>query len=145
MPVRGDLIGRDASCGLRGAEEGLGGCHVPVLAEHGVDQMAVAVDGSVQIRPAAANLQIRLIHVPFAATGAAPAVPPLPELAGQHRRELRFPVADGLVADHDAADLALSLARSRSARRRARHPGPETPTHVLSACYRVIFDSHLDT
>src|SRR3712207_1662204 len=62
------------------------------------------VDRPVEIARAAPPLQIRLVHVPVPATGAALAVPPPAEFAGQDRRELRLPVPHGLVAEHDAAE-----------------------------------------
>jgi hypothetical protein len=62
VPVRGDAVRDQAGGGLRGAEERLGGRHVPVLAEHGVDQVAMAVDRTIEIAPAAPHFQIRLIH-----------------------------------------------------------------------------------
>jgi hypothetical protein len=37
------------------AEEGLGRRHVAVLAQHGIDEIAVTVDGAVQIAPPATN------------------------------------------------------------------------------------------
>src|ERR687885_168138 len=76
MPVGGDLIGRHTRGGLGRAEEGPGRRHVAVMAQHRVDEVAVAVDGSVEIRPPAADLQVRFIHVPAPAAGSAPAVPP---------------------------------------------------------------------
>src|SRR5215213_3104541 len=75
VPVRGDAVRCHAGGGLGRAEEGLGRRHVPVLAEHGVDQVAVPVDGPIQIRPSAADLQICLVDVPVPATGTALAVP----------------------------------------------------------------------
>ena len=78
--------------------------HSPApLAEHGVDQVAVPVDGAVEVTPPASDLQIRLVHVPVAAAGTALAVPAPPEFVGQDRRELGFPVPHRFVAEHDAA------------------------------------------
>src|SRR3954447_11696431 len=45
MAIRGDLIRDYTSDGLRRAEEGLGRGHVAVLAQQGVHEVAVAVDG----------------------------------------------------------------------------------------------------
>src|SRR3712207_7127678 len=55
VPIRGDTLGRDAGDRLGRAEEGLGGRHVAVLAQHGVDQSAVTVDGAIQIAPSPAD------------------------------------------------------------------------------------------
>src|SRR3954452_18077490 len=104
VPVGGDLVGCHARDRLGRAEEGLGRRHIPVLAQHGVHEMAVAVDGPIQVGPPATNLQVRLIHVPAAAAGTALATAALAEFVGQCRRELRLPLAEGLVAEHDAAE-----------------------------------------
>ena len=101
VPVRGDALGGDASGGFGRAEEGLRRGHVAVLAQHGVDEIAVAVDRPVQIGPAAADFQVGLVHVPVPAAAAALAVPALAKLVGQQRRELRLPLPNGLVADND--------------------------------------------
>src|SRR3954447_24755309 len=85
-------------------KKGLGRRHVAVLAEHGVHEMAVAVDGPIQVGPAATNLQVRLIHVPAAPAGPAPAVPALAECVSEERRELRLPLPHRFVAEHDAAE-----------------------------------------
>ena len=45
VPVRGDPVRDPAGDRLRRTEEGLGRRHVPVLAQHGVDQIAIPVDG----------------------------------------------------------------------------------------------------
>jgi hypothetical protein len=50
VPVRGDALRRDASGSLGRAEEGPGRRHIAVLAQHGVDKVAVVVDGPIQIR-----------------------------------------------------------------------------------------------
>src|SRR3712207_9105407 len=71
VPIRGDTLGRDAGDRLGRAEEGLGGRHVAVLAQHGVDQSAVTVDGAIQIAPSPAHLQVRLVHVPVPKIGRA--------------------------------------------------------------------------
>src|SRR3712207_2597034 len=72
VAVRGDALGRHARGGLGRAEEGLRRGRVAVLAEHGVDEIAVAVDGPVEVGPAAAHLDVCLIDVPVPAAGAAP-------------------------------------------------------------------------
>ena len=94
-PIRGHAGDR-----LGGAEERLSGRHVAVLAEQHVDQVPVPVDGAIQVAPAPVHLEICLIHVPAAAHLAAPAPP---QILGQGRGELGFPLPDGLMAEHDAA------------------------------------------
>ncbi len=61
------------------------------------------INGSVQIRPRATDLQVRFIHVPASATGATLAAPAPTKLLHQHRCELRLPGAGGFMAEHEAA------------------------------------------
>src|SRR3954447_26214674 len=75
-----------------------------MLAEHRVNEIAVSVDGAIQVSPAATNLQVGLVDVPAAAAGTALAMPALAEFAREQRCELRLPLADGLVANHDAEE-----------------------------------------
>lgn len=103
VPVRGDAIRDYAGGRLGGAEECLGRRHVPVLAEHGIDQVAVTVDRTIQIAPAAPQFQIRLIDIPRAPSGPALSTAALPEFSGQDGSDLRLPLADGFVAEDDAA------------------------------------------
>src|SRR5919202_5086398 len=128
VPVRGDAV-RDYSGGrLGGAEERLGRRHVPVLAEHGVEQVAIAVDRTIQIAPAAPHFQIRLIHKPGTASGSALAAAALPEFSGQDRGQLGFPVPDSFVAEHDAAlqeHLAEILQREAVAQAPEHHEGDD--------------------
>ena len=67
-----------------------------------VDQGAIAVDRTVEIAPAAANLQIRLIDVPRSSSSARPTTTPSSQLIAQNGCEFRFPLADGFVAEDDA-------------------------------------------
>src|SRR4051812_28503592 len=52
VPIGGDALGGDASCSPGREEEGLGRGHVALLAQHGVEEIAVAVDRPIQIIPA---------------------------------------------------------------------------------------------
>ena len=83
MPVRGDAVRGHAGGRLGGAEERLGRRHVPVLAEHDVDRVAVAVDRSIQVMPPTSDFEIRFIHVPRAPPNAAFAPTALSEFGGQ--------------------------------------------------------------
>ena len=51
---------------------------VAVLAEHRVDELAVVVDGSIEVAPAAGDLHVRLVDVP-GTVGATPASDDSPE------------------------------------------------------------------
>lgn len=84
------------------AEESLCRRRIAVLAQHGVNKVAVAVDRPVRRFPATANPQIGLVSVPVPTTETALAVPASAEFAGQHRRELRLQASDGVVAGDDS-------------------------------------------
>ncbi len=116
LPVTGDLVGCNAHDDLDRVEEGPCRHHVVVLAQHGVDKVAAAIDGSIQVGPATTNLQVRLIHVPAAVAVTTLVVQALAEFIGQRRCELRLPVADRFVAEHDATGEDIS-AKSRRVRR----------------------------
>ena len=74
-----------------------------MLAEHGIDQVAVAVDRSIEKAPASADLQICFVHVPGAPSSPALAVAATPKFVDQHGRQLCLPVPHCLVAEHEAA------------------------------------------
>src|SRR3712207_1940488 len=62
-----DLLRLDLSDRLGGAEERLGRGKISSLAQINIDQIAVTVDGSVEITPLACNFDVRLIGMPAAA------------------------------------------------------------------------------
>jgi hypothetical protein len=101
VPIRGDPVGCDTGDHLRRLEKSLRGGHIAVLAEHHVDQRARAIDGPIEITPVPLDLDVGLVNVPASARFAASASP---QAVSQRRRELGFPVANRLVAEHDAAD-----------------------------------------
>ena len=73
-PANGLRVGRMLVCrqtqrltALRinqAAQESPGGISIAVLAEHGVEQVAVSVDGSVEVAPTAADFDVGLVQVP---------------------------------------------------------------------------------
>ena len=80
-----------------------------MLAEHGVDQVAVPVDRPVEVAPSAADLQVGLIDVPTGPRSAPPAMLALAELIPHHGRQLSLTVTNGFMTDLDPAqrhDLA---------------------------------------
>src|SRR5665811_1537228 len=68
--VRGDAVRSAARHFYEPPEEAPRGIPVAVLAEHGVQQFPVAADGTVQIAPAARDLHVRLVEVPWLAAAA---------------------------------------------------------------------------
>ena len=70
-PVRWEAGGR-----FYRAEKGLGGFHVAVLAQPGVDQVSISIDGTIQVDPFTPDLEVGLVHVPTDAR-----TPPLPASA----------------------------------------------------------------
>jgi hypothetical protein len=64
VPVCGHLC-RSVTNYLTGLREELLGClHIPVLREHGINQVAVPVYGPVQVAPFAIDLDVGLVDVP---------------------------------------------------------------------------------
>ena len=99
-------VGRDAGRGDAGdcrgrAEERLGSGHVACLAQHHVYQDTGAIDGAIEVDPAALDLEIGFINLPAPAHLATPTAT---QIICQGRREFGFPVPYGLVTEHDAAD-----------------------------------------
>ena len=100
-PVRPEAHGRPG-----GAEERLGRLHVPVLAQHGIDQVLIPVDRPIQVCPAAADLQVGLVDVPACPSPATRSEPALAELIAHDRQQLRLPVSTvDLLRSSTVADL----------------------------------------
>ena len=51
MPIRGDLLRSCVNHGPSAAEEALGCIHIPGRAEHGIHQIAIAVNRAIEITP----------------------------------------------------------------------------------------------
>jgi hypothetical protein len=76
-------------------KEGLGRCDVAVLAQHKVDAPATSIDRPIQVRPFAADLDVRFIDAPRASDRASESVPALLELRHvalnpAHDRRVRY-------------------------------------------------------
>jgi hypothetical protein len=61
MPIGRDLCGTASGYRLGTAEKALGRGHVSSRTEHGIDELPVPVNGSIQITPPAIDLPIGLI------------------------------------------------------------------------------------
>ena len=83
MAIGGDPIRHDAGHRLGRSEDRLGGSEVTMLAQHDVHQSAVAIDGAIEIPPAATHSDIGLINIPTAADAAFASSP---QVLGQRRR-----------------------------------------------------------
>ncbi|MCM8739339.1 hypothetical protein M5E06_35275 [Azospirillum sp. A1-3] len=83
-----------------GTEERLGGGLFTGRAQVDIDQIAVGVDGPVQVLPLPGDLQVRLIHVPVPADFA---LAPFAQGPGEQLRQLGFPVAHRLVREDQPA------------------------------------------
>ena len=100
MPVGRHLLGDLLRHFQRCREEAFGCLHIPMLAQHGVNQIAVAVDGSVEVLPLARHLDVGFVHVPGAA-GLALALGA--QLVGHERSEACFPLAHRLMRELETA------------------------------------------
>ena len=117
MAIRGDPIRSDASHRLGRSKECPGGSKVTMLAQHDVNQSAVAINRAIQIPPSAPYPDIRLINVPAWANSAF-ASPT--QVLGKCRRQLCLPIAHRFIAEDEprvrnisAGSRRLSLYRSR--------------------------------
>lgn len=81
------------------AQEALGSFQVAIFAEHKLDCIAVAVDGSLQIKPLTFDLHIGLIQIPFACDWALPSM----ETLKQHGAEMQNPAVHRGMVQRDAA------------------------------------------
>src|ERR1700727_638122 len=100
MAISGDPIRSDASRRLGRSKKCPGGSKVTMLAQHDVNQGAVAIDRAIEIPPSARYPDIRLISVP--------AGPILPlrrrrRFLGKRRRQLGLPIAHRFIAEDEPA------------------------------------------
>jgi hypothetical protein len=100
MSIAGDPIACHTGHGTGRTEERFRARQVSRLAQPHIDQMAVAVDGPIQVAPSAMHLDIRLIDVPALAHDTSAV---LAKLIGHPGNKLRFPVPHRLVGKHEAA------------------------------------------
>ena len=100
MAISGDPIRRDARHRLGRSKECPGGSKVTMLAEHDVNQGAVAIDRAIQIPPSAPHQDIRLVNVP---AGANPASASPTQVLGKRRRQLCLPIAHRFIAEDEPA------------------------------------------
>jgi hypothetical protein len=101
VAVRCHSVRGDAGDRFGRAKECFGCGEVAMLAQHDINQGTVAIDRAVQILPTGVHPDIRRVDIP---TPAHFALSSPPEILGQCRRKLRLPVADRLIAEHEAVD-----------------------------------------
>ncbi len=75
---------------------------VPVLAEHRIEKVSISIDRTVQVTPAATDLDVRFIQVPGDPCCAAAL---RAKILADHRCKAELPGPDGLVADLEPALL----------------------------------------
>ena len=102
VPIAGDPIRDSAGHRPRRPEEPPGRGQVTALTQHHLNQRTITIDGAVQIAPSSSDLDVGFIDVPTRRQPATAA--PLAEFVRQNGRELRLPLADRLVTEHDTAD-----------------------------------------
>ena len=119
--VGGDLDGR-RTLHQRLGEEPSSRCAVPLLGQQHVDDLAVLVDGPVQVPPPAGDLDVGLVDEPPVSGG-------MPERAsgvGEQRGEPLHPPVDADVVDLDAP-LAQQLLPDPDTRGRSGDTGRPPP------------------
>ncbi len=85
------------------ADKAFGSFQVPISAEQELDGIAVAVDGTIEIKPLTFDLHIGLIQIPF--TGDRTLLPI--ETLKQHGAEMQNPAMDCGMFHRDAAGPAF--------------------------------------
>jgi len=99
MAIRGEPAGRHVGHRPRGTEERLGCCEVSGVTGPRIDEVAVAVDGTVEIAPPSVHVDGGLIDVPT--VGHCTTALRAQRLA-QKRGELALPVPHGFMGEHEA-------------------------------------------
>ena len=69
---------------------------ISVFTEHGIKQVPISIDGTVQVTPAATDFDVRLVQIPGGASLAATFGA---KILTDHRRKSELPGPYGLVAD----------------------------------------------
>src|SRR3984885_13307953 len=100
MAINGAPIRSDAGHRLGRSKEFPGGSKVTMLAQHDVNQGAVAINRPIQIPPSAPHPDIRLINVPAWAN---PAFASPTQVLGKRRRQLCLPIAHRFIAEDEPA------------------------------------------
>jgi len=86
-------MANDRNCLL---EKSLSCLHIAFLAQHGINEIALVVNRSIQITPFPMHFDVGLIDVPgFPGLP----LPPDAQLVLYQRRKPRFPVSDGFVRE----------------------------------------------
>ena len=100
MAVGRDAVGCDTRYFLRFSEKRLRSVHIALFTEATVDQIAVTIDGSIQVAPAPEYPDIGFINIPSLADFAAPL---FAQDLGDERCEFRLPLPYRLVGKGDSA------------------------------------------
>jgi hypothetical protein len=99
IPICRDRLWGMPNPSLRLLEKPLSCLHVPFLTQHGVNEMAIVIDRTIQIAPFSVDFDVRLIHVP-----GFPRLPPSfhPQLARYKWSKSRFPFSNCFMSTHEA-------------------------------------------
>jgi hypothetical protein len=80
-------------------EKALGRLHISLLAEHGVNQVAIPIDGAIEVAPFPFDVHIGFVDIlgPPCLSSALGT-----QLIGHERGKALFPLSDGLTREHKA-------------------------------------------
>jgi hypothetical protein len=84
----------------RHREKALGCVHIPVFAQHRINQIAIPIDGTVEVFPDSSDFDVRFIHVPGAASLSLPFAS---EFVGKQGSKAGFPLSNSLMRELEAA------------------------------------------
>src|SRR5690242_10265505 len=74
--------------------------HIPLLAQHGINEIAIAINSMIQIAPCSMHFDIRLIHVPG---GSSLSASPGTQLLCQKQSKTGFPISHCFMGKHKAS------------------------------------------
>jgi hypothetical protein len=80
-------------------EKPFGGIHVPLLAEHAINEVPITIDGAREITPCSMHFDVRFVDVPG---GACVSTAFGSQLVCHEWSKTGFPVTNGLVSEHKA-------------------------------------------
>ena len=137
VAIRGYPVRDNIGDGLGGWKNALAAAMSQCSLNIHVDQRTVAVNGAIEIAPMPVHLDVRLVNVPTFPNLAASATA---QTFSQCSRELRVPVADGLMTEHDAAyqEHLRKVAQAEFVAQPPEHHGRDDVRRILRPVQQVL-------
>jgi hypothetical protein len=108
------------------------GIHISLLAQPRIHQIAIMINGSIELAPCSMDLDVRLIHIP----GSPSLVPSFrPQLVRDQGSKPFFPVPNGLIGENKAT-FQEHLSHYTQAQLRAQAPENHKENDVCSHSFK---------